>query len=87
MKTKYEDMLEHRAFVMVPVLDERLPDIPLDTQDMLVYGFLVYRARKEELRTTSRTKLAHMLRLDKKAADRSVNRLWIKSSSHPWIWR
>jgi hypothetical protein len=75
MKTKYEDMAEHRAFVMVPVLDERLQDIPLDTQDMLVYGFLVYRARKEKLSPTSRTKLAHTLRLDKKAADRSVHRL------------
>lgn len=70
MKTKYADM-EKMPFVQVPVIDERLEDCPLDALDALVFGYLVYLAKKGN--GTSRTKIATSLRLDKKAVDRAVS--------------
>jgi len=70
MKTKYADM-EKMPFVQVPVIDERPEDCPLDALDALVYGYLVYLAKKGN--GTSRTKIATSLRLDKKAVDRAVS--------------
>jgi hypothetical protein len=69
MKTKYEDMGQ-RPFLLVPVIDERENDVPIDAIGSLVYGYLLYRARKGE--DASRTAIATSLRLDKKATNHAV---------------
>ncbi len=73
MKTKYQDMGD-RAFLLVPVFDERVKDCPLDSTGALVYGYLLFLARnkKPERRNTSRTRISLSLRLDKKAVDKAV---------------
>jgi hypothetical protein len=69
MKTKFEDM-DRRPFLLVPVIDEREKDLPIDAIGSLVFGYLLYRARKGE--DASRTAIATSLRLDKKATNRAV---------------
>lgn len=69
MKMKYADV-KGRPFLLVPVIDERLKDVPLDPVVTLVFGFLIFLARKGN--TTTRTAVSRYLRLDKKATDRSV---------------
>lgn len=69
MKRKYADV-KGRPFLLVPVIDERLKKVPLDPVVTLVFGFLMYLARKGN--STSRTAVSRHLRLDKKAADRAV---------------
>lgn len=69
MKTKYEDMGD-RPFLLVPVIDEREASVPTDAIGSLVYGYLIYRARKGE--DASRTHIATSLRLDNKATNRAV---------------
>ena len=73
MKMKYEDMGE-RPFLSVPVIDERSKDVPLDALTTLVYGLLLYRLGHQdpEKRSTTRTAVSRLLRLDKKAVDRAV---------------
>lgn len=73
MKTKYQDMGD-RAFLLVPVFDERVKDRPLDSVGALVYAYLLFLARnkKPERRSASRTKISLSLRLDKKAVDKAV---------------
>jgi hypothetical protein len=69
MKMKYEHM-DQRPFLLVPVIHERENDVPIDAIGSLVYGYLLYRARKGE--DASRTAIATSLRLDKKATNRAV---------------
>jgi hypothetical protein len=69
MKMKYEDMGD-RPFVMAPVIDERLEQVPINPIGVFVYGYLVFLAKRDN--DTSRTKVATTLRLDKKAVDRAV---------------
>jgi hypothetical protein len=69
MKKKYEDM-DQRPFLLVPVINESGNDVPIDAIGSLVYGYLLYRARKGE--DASRTAIATSLRLDKKATNRAV---------------
>lgn len=69
MKMKYEYM-DQRPFLLVPVIHEREKDVPIDAIGSLVYGYLLYRARKGE--DASRTAIATSLRLDKKATNRAV---------------
>jgi len=70
MKKKYEDM-DQRPFLLVPVINESENDVPIDAIGSLVYGYLLYRARKGE--DASRTAIATSLRLDKKAVARAVS--------------
>ena len=69
MKTKYEVMGD-RPFVQVPVFDERLDTCPLDARGALVYGYLVHLARRGN--SSSRTKIATSLRMEKSAVDTAV---------------
>ena len=70
MKKKYEDM-DQRPFLLVPVINESENDVPIDSIGSLVYGYLLFRARKGE--DASRTAIATSLRLDKKAVARAVS--------------
>lgn len=72
MEMKYQDMGK-RPYLLVPVIDERHAEAPVTPIDSLVYGYLVYLARKNN--ATSRTAMATTLRLDKNAVDRSVAHL------------
>jgi len=69
MKMKYEDMGD-RPFLMAPVIDERLEQVPIDPIGVFVYGYLVFLAKRDN--DTSKTKVAMTLRLDKRAVDRAV---------------
>jgi hypothetical protein len=73
MKRKYEDMGD-RPFLLVPVIDERSKDVPLDSLTTLVYGFLLYRLGHQDpdKYSTTRTEVSRLLRLDKQAVDRAV---------------
>lgn len=73
MKMKYEDMGD-RPFLLVPVIDERSKDVPLDALSTLVYGFLLYRLGHQdpEKHSMPRTEVSRLLRLDKQAVDRAV---------------
>ena len=69
MKMKYE-LMGDRPFVQVPVFDERQDTCPLDARGALVYGYLLFLARKGN--GSSRTKIATSLRTEKSAVDRAV---------------
>lgn len=70
MKMKYE-LMGDRPFVQVPVFDERQDTCPLDARGALVYGYLLFLARKGN--GSSRTKIATSLRMEKSAVDRAVS--------------
>ena len=66
---KYRAMAE-KIRVSVPVINESLRPNPLDSVQQLVYGYLVFRSRKNK--TVTRTALSRSLRLDRSAVSSAI---------------
>jgi len=66
---KYK-VVADRIRISVPVINESLKPNPLDPIQILVYGYLVFRSRKNK--TASRTAIGRSLRLDRAAVGRAV---------------
>ena len=71
-RDKYHIMAD-RIRVSVPVINESLKPNPLDSIQVLVYGYLVFRSRRN--RTLLRTSLGRSLRLDRSAVQRAIRSL------------
>jgi len=56
--------------ISVPVINESVKPNPLDSIQVLVFGYLVYRSRKNK--TASRTAIGRSLRLDRSAVRRAI---------------
>lgn len=66
---KYRAMAE-KIRVSVPVINESLRPNPLDSVQQLVYGYLVFRSRKNK--TVTRTALSRSLKLDRAAVRSAI---------------
>lgn len=69
---KYKVMAD-RIRISVPVINHSLKGNPLDPIQVLVYGYLVFRSRRN--RAASRTAIGRSLRLDRAAVGRAVRSL------------
>jgi len=69
---KYKVMAD-RIRISVPVINESLKPNPLDPIQVLVYGYLVFRSRRNK--ALSRTAVARSLKLDRSAVRRSIRSL------------
>lgn len=69
---KYRVMAD-RIRISVPVINHSLKGNPLDPIQVLVYGYLVFRSRRN--RAASRTAIGRSLRLDRAAVGRAVHSL------------
>jgi DNA-binding MarR family transcriptional regulator len=62
-----------KPFLLVPVINENAKACPLTPQETLVYGYLLFRAKKE--RASSKTEIRRSLRLDARAVEKSLRLL------------
>ena len=62
-----------KPFLLVPVINENASDALLNPQDTLVYGYLLFRAKKG--RGSSKTEIRRSLRLDARAVETSLGKL------------
>jgi predicted transcriptional regulator len=69
---KYKVMAD-KIRISVPVINESLKPSPLDPIQVLVYGYLVFRSRRNK--ALSRTAVARSLRLDRSAVRRAIRSL------------
>jgi predicted transcriptional regulator len=86
-RNKYRQFVDHKCF-SVPVINDRPQQTPLDAIQTLIYGFLVFRSRKN--RSASRTEIGRNLRLDRAAVTRAIKSLAglgviVEAANRQWL--
>jgi predicted transcriptional regulator len=71
-QNKYRQLKDHIC-ISVPVIHDGPKHSPLDPIQTLIYGFLIYRSRKN--RSASRTEIGRSLHLDRAAVTRAIKSL------------